>query len=61
MSGDKITYAKEAVNNVLNTLSNNDFVGIVTFSNDANFLLESGIKRATLEYKQKLNEAIDLL
>ena len=47
MSGTRLTLAKEAAKSVVNTLSNNDFVGIVTFSSTATNLGPNRITRAT--------------
>jgi secreted protein with Ig-like and vWFA domain len=38
MQGTRIEIAKEAAKSVVNTFSNNDFVGVVTFSDDAQTL-----------------------
>lgn len=38
MQGTRIEIAKEAAKSVVNTFSNNDFVGVVTFSNNAQTL-----------------------
>ena len=51
MSGTKLNAAKEAGKNVVNTLSNNDFVGVASFSSTARTLHSSKIERATFELK----------
>ena len=35
MDGNRINLAKEAAKSVINTLSNNDFIGVITFSSTA--------------------------
>lgn len=35
MGGNRITLAKEAAKSVVNTLSNNDFLGVITFGSTA--------------------------
>lgn len=47
----KLESAKEALISVINTLSNNDFVGVATFSDSATTLQSSGLFRATSENK----------
>ena len=38
MHGNRLSIAKEAAKRVINTLSNNDFVGVVTFSDTAKII-----------------------
>ena len=38
MDGNRINIAKQAAKSVVNTLSNNDFLGVVTFSTSATYL-----------------------
>ena len=48
MDGDKMDLAKKAAKSVVNTLSNSDFVGIVSFNSLAQILNDNGqIIRAT--------------
>ena len=47
MQGTKIEMAKQAASSVVSTLSNNDFVGVITFESSANSLVDTEIKRAT--------------
>ena len=46
-NNNRMTTAISAAKAVLNTFSNNDFVGIIKFSSNANALSYSQIKRAT--------------
>lgn len=48
MDGTRINLAKEAAKSVINTLSNNDFIGVITFSSSAQKLGSDKIVRATL-------------
>lgn len=52
----KLDSAKEALISVVNTLSNNDFVGVVTFSDVAE---GNSLARATTENKQSIIEYIN--
>lgn len=54
-----MTTAIAAAKAVINTLSNNDFVGVIKFSSSANSLVNGQIKRATTQYKEQLVTAID--
>lgn len=54
MDGNRINIAKSAAKAVVNTLSNNDFIGVVTFSSDANYLVSDRITRATTQHKENL-------
>ena len=58
MAAPRIDIAKEAAINVVNTLSNSDFVGVVSFSSSAEILYSDKILRATSEAKEKINEEI---
>ena len=46
---------------MLNSFSISDFVGVVSFSSEANILYGDKIKRATDELKGNLTEKIDAL
>ena len=59
MDGSKIDSAKEAAISVVNTLSNSDFVGVVSFATNAKTLHSSKILRATSETKEKITEKIE--
>lgn len=52
----KLVSAKEALISVVKTLSNNDFVGIVTFSDEAQ---SRSLSRATIENKESIIEYIE--
>ena len=61
MLGDGLDVAKTAAKSVISTLSNNDFVGVISFDNIAKTLVANRITRATLEHQWKLEEEIDYL
>ena len=54
MSTNKLPIAKEAAKRVINTLSNNDFIGVVSFSDNASILYKSGLNRANSTVKEEL-------
>ena len=47
MFGDRLSIAKDAATAVINTLSNSDFVGVISFSNKARNIYSNKIIRAT--------------
>lgn len=47
MQGTKIEIARQAASSVVSTMSNNDFVGVITFESSSKSLVETEIKRAT--------------
>ncbi len=51
MYGEKLSTAKKASKIVLNTLNNNDFIGIISFGNSGNSLVYDNIVRATATVK----------
>ena len=51
-NNNRMTSAISAAKAVVNTFSNNDFIGVIKFSSNANSLINGRIKRATTEYKQ---------
>ena len=53
--------AKDAATSVINTLSNNDFVAVVSFSGDASTVFSSRIIRATSNDKESFTTSIDAL
>ena len=59
MSSGRLDSAKEAAISVLNTLSNSDFVGVVSFGNSAKTLYSNKVLRATHETKEKIIEEIE--
>lgn len=61
MLGDGLDVAKTAAKSVINTLSNNDFVGVISFDSRARTVYSNRITRATLEHQWKLEEEIDYL
>ena len=46
-TANRITVAKNAAKAVVETFSNNDFVGVIQFSGTASALVSSSIMRAT--------------
>lgn len=60
MRGQRVDIAKHVVANVLETLTTNDFVNIITFSENVTFVDESeeSLLPATLGNKRKLNLAM---
>ena len=61
MSGERIDIAKSAAKSVVNTLSNNDFLGVISFGSTATTVYSSKITRATLTHKESLISEIDAL
>lgn len=61
MYGERLTLAKDAATNVVNTLSNSDFVGVISFGSSASSVKNSKITRATTEVKEALITEIDAL
>lgn len=53
--------AINAAKAVINTLSNQDFVGVIKFSSLASALVSNQTKRATTAYKDELIAAIEAL
>ena len=51
MFGDRLQIAKDAATAVINTLSNSDFIGVISFGSTASTLFANKIKRATSENK----------
>lgn len=54
MEGTKLTIAKAAAKSVINTLSNSDFIGVLSFSDEATIINSNRIVRATDEVKTNL-------
>ena len=52
--GNRLSSAQSAAKAVIETFSNNDFVGVIKFSTTAQALSSSRIMRATGEYKESL-------
>lgn len=61
MQRDGLNIAIEGCKQVITTLSNNDFVGVVVFSQNASTLVSDRITRATEEHKLKLLEALNTI
>ena len=61
MLGDGLEVAKTAAKSVINTLSNNDFVGVINFGSTAKTVYTSKITRATIDHRYRLEEEIDYL
>ena len=61
MLGDRMNIAKDAATSVINTLSNNDFVAVVSFNGDASTVFSSRIIRATYNDKESFTTSIDAL
>ena len=61
MLGNRMNIAKDAATSVINTLSNNDFVAVVSFSGDASTVFSSRIIRATSNDKESFTTSIDAL
>ena len=57
---NKFNTAKEATKAVIDTLSNNDFVGIVTFDDTAR-RIRKNLVRSTTKAKEELKEEIEKL
>ena len=53
--------AKDAATAVVNTLSNSDFVGVISFSDVARSIYQNRIIRATSSDKEAIIEKIDAL
>ena len=58
MSGNNIILAKESARAVVNTLSNNDFFGVVSFESSAATVYTDKLLRATEVHKESAIEAI---
>lgn len=54
MYGDKLEIAKKASKTVINTLNNNDFIGVISFGNSGVSLMYDNIVRATSTVKENL-------
>ena len=61
MHGDRLQIAKDAATAVVNTLSNNDFVGVIQFGSTASTLYSNKIIRATSTDKEGIIAEIDAL
>jgi Mg-chelatase subunit ChlD len=61
MTGERLTLAKDAATNVINTLGNSDFVGVLNFGSTVSAVYTDKITRATAEVKDAIIEAIDSL
>jgi uncharacterized protein with von Willebrand factor type A (vWA) domain len=61
MDGDRLDIAKDAAISVVNTLSNSDFVGVLSFASNANTVYTKKITRATTEVKEQIIEKINSL
>lgn len=59
MEGSRLQIAKDAAKSVVNTLSNNDFLGVIEFSSEATYVVSEKITRATIEHKQVLTASIN--
>ena len=55
----RIDSVKEATKTIIDTLSSNDFVGVIAFSTTAKSLLNNNIRRATSVFKEELKSTID--
>ena len=55
---DRIIIAREAASAVINTLSNNDFLGVISFSSTASTVYSSTITRATIAHKAAIIEKV---
>lgn len=51
MYGDRMTLAKSAATAVVNTLSNNDFLGVISFGSSASSVYSDKVTRATIGEK----------
>ena len=56
-----MTIAKSAASAVINTLSNNDFLGVIRFGSDASTVYSDKITRATISQKELFINDIDTL
>ena len=54
MGYNRLDIAKEAAIAVVNTLSNSDFVGVISFSNSARSVFSNRILRATSHVKESI-------
>lgn len=54
MEGGRIDLAKVAVQTLIDTFSNNDFVAVIPFSNTAEPLVNTKLTRATETFKEEL-------
>ena len=61
MDGIRLNLAKQASKAVIRTLSNNDFIGVLNFANNATALDVNRVERATSAKKDKLADEVDLL
>ena len=59
MELNKLVSVKIAVKNILNSLSNVDFVGVVAFSEKATKLYSDKIERANKTVKAALTQKVD--
>lgn len=58
MEGNGLEIAKAAATTVIDTLSNKDFIGVISFSNQAEVMREKKLKRATNSVKEQLVKEI---
>ena len=58
MDGDRLEIAKEAAEAVLNTTSNNDFIGVISFNENASTIHIDRIVRGTSENKKPIIKAV---
>ena len=61
MIGDKLELAKTAAKSVINTLSNNDFLGVINFGSTARTVYTNKITRATIDHRYRMEEEINNL
>ena len=54
MNGSRLYIAKDAATAVVSTLSNSDFVGVISFSNSARSVFSNRILRATSHVKESI-------
>ena len=61
MLGDGLEVPKTAAKAVINTLSNNDFLGVISFGTSARTVYTSQITRATIDHRWVMEQEIDKL
>ena len=59
MTGTRLTIAKEAASAVVNTLSNNDFLGVINFGSTASTIYSTKVIRAKTTDKEAIITEID--
>ena len=61
MLGDGLEVPRTAAKAVINTLSNNDFLGVISFGTSARTVYTSQITRATIDHRWVMEQEIDKL